>query len=128
MRDSTNILKFIVVSIVLVWTVFHFHGRLNNAEVYGDGYLKRKGQVVNNLNEGLWIWYHKNGNVQLEGEFINGKREGVWKTYDSTGNLIIESNYKKNLLNGVFREYSTEGKLIREEFYKNDKKITNLKK
>lgn len=131
MNNSTDIFKLIMICVVIGWSMYHFHGRVDDSMVYGDGYLKRKGQIINNLNQGVWIWYHKNGNVQVKGEFVDGKREGVWETYDSTGRLIIESTYKKNLLNGIFRQYSDNGQLIREDLYKDDtivSKVKNIKK
>ncbi len=127
MYKYNNYIKLVMVCGVIIWSVYHFQGHINEASVYdSEGNLKREGQVINNLNQGLWTWYDKNGIVILKGHFVDGKREGVWQTFDSTGNLVIESTYKNNLLNGVFKRY-TNNVLVHEELYKDDRIISIAK-
>lgn len=106
--------------LVIGWAVFQFSGRNNKGLIYDNGQEKRIGGQVNNLNQGTWIWYHRNGEIQLSGRFDKGERTGIWKSYDTLGNLIQESTYDRNKLHGLFTRYSSNGQ-IREQFlYQND--------
>ena len=46
---------------------------------------------------------------------VNGKKEGIWKYYHSNGNLWYECFYKNGLLEGLYKSYYSNGSL----FYKN---------
>lgn len=54
-------------------------------EFYGNGVLKASGKMRNNLLQGKWKWYRKNGTIMRSGQFIKGKQVGDWTTYDSQG-------------------------------------------
>lgn len=118
-----SIHKFLIVLLVVFWAVFHFHGRNEKNLRYESGKPIRTGDTRNNLNHGVWTWYHENGTVQLTGSFVEGKREGVWKSYDSLGNLLLQSTYKHNLLNGPLIRYAPDGNILSKEFYSGDRLV-----
>lgn len=88
-------------------------------KLYDDfnSYYFGEGNYVDGKQDGKWIFYYKNGNVELEGyysegkpdrewiwtyengatkrkeNFIYGKREGEYAEYDSVGNLILAGQY-----------------------------------
>lgn len=121
MGSSNDFFKLITVFCVIAWAMFQFRSRSEDSLVYNNGDPIRTGGTVNNLNEGIWTWYHPNGEIQLTGKFVKGKREGVWKSYDSLGNVLIISTYKNNLLNGSFKLFDSNGDIEKEVFYVNDK-------
>ncbi len=87
-----------------------YQGKIKNGKeegpwiaYYDNGQLDYKGDYKNGKREGLWIWYHDNGILYGKGEFKNGKREGRWVFYGKNGDQHIYTS-------GV---------------YKNDEKIGN---
>ena len=126
MYASNDFHKIIMVCLVIGWAIFQFRSRSDESLKYENGDPIRTGETENNLNHGIWTWYHENGKIQITGRFVEGKREGIWKSYDTLGNLMIESAYKANLLNGPFKQYSTDGKLVRNDLYKEDKLVKQL--
>ena len=123
MYSYNSIHKALAVGIVLAWAMYHFFSRTKNEYKYEDGKPIRTGEIVNNLNEGQWIWYHPNGNKNIIGNYHKGKREGVWTIYDSLGVLKMKSNYVNNPLNGEQIYYNQEGKEARVLIYKDDKVV-----
>ncbi len=126
MYSYNSIHKIIGVLLVIGWAIFQFRSRSDENLKYDNGDPIRTGNTENNLNHGVWSWYHENGQVQITGTFIKGKREGVWKSYDTLGNLMIESTYKENLLNGTFKQFAKDGKIIRNDVYKDDILVNQL--
>lgn len=118
--------KFIVILCIIGWAIFNFQGRNEENLKYDDGDPIRTGDTKNNLNHGVWTWYHENGKVQITGRFDEGKREGVWKSYDTAGNLLLESTYRNNLLDGLFIQYAPDGTVVRKEIYKADQPVQSL--
>lgn len=123
MYNYNSIHKIIVVSIVLVWTMFQFQSRKTEELNYEDGSYKRTGELKNGLNHGLWTWYFPNGQVQMKGNFEMGQREGVWQTFDSLGNLRVESYYIDNKLNGKMLVLSEKGDTVSVKEFRDDEVI-----
>lgn len=111
MNNHNSFHKLIVVSIIIIWTIFNFQSRKKENLNYENGKSIRTGETKNGVNNGLWQWYYKNGKVQLSGNFVDGKREGVWKTFDSLGVITSSSNYVDNKLNGDLILYNEKGKV-----------------
>ena len=95
--------KVILILGVIIWAIYHFQSNDDN-----------------NLNHGVWTWYHSNGNIQLTGLFIDGKRNGIWKNYDASGSLTSESTYKDDQLNGKFTRYDKSGRVLVQQYFIND--------
>lgn len=119
--------KILIVLVVVLWAIFHFQERNEEQLRYDDGQPIRTGTTKNNLNEGIWKWYHENGELGIEGNFDKGKRTGEWRFYDTNGRMYLKSHYKNNLLNGEFVEYDTTGMILRREIYRNDRLAEKLK-
>jgi len=64
---------------------------------YPSGELESEGNFHNDKPDSIWVWYFPSGKVKEKGNFINGLREGNWKRYDELGNVSMENEYK----NGV---------------------------
>ena len=37
------------------------------------------------MNEGVWVYYYDNGQLDFKGNYKNGKKEGAWVAYDKYG-------------------------------------------
>ena len=64
---------------------------------YASGELETEGNFRYNKADSIWVWYFPSGKVKEKGTFVNGLREGNWKMYDEFGNVSMENEYK----NGV---------------------------
>ncbi len=54
---------------------------------HNDGTVWAKGVMVNDVPEGYWKWFRKNGVIMRSGYFKNGKPTGKWTTYDKDGKI-----------------------------------------
>ena len=69
--------------------------------------------------EGLWKYYHDNGQLKREGNYKDGKEDGLWKYYlFNNGHLTSEGYYKDGYENGVWKKYSLNGEIQWERTYK----------
>ena len=64
---------------------------------YPSGELESEGNFKYKNPDSIWVWYFPSGKVKEKGIFVNGLREGSWKMYDEMGNVSMENEYK----NGV---------------------------
>ena len=71
-----------------------------------------QGEIVNDLREGVWIWFDKYNKMVLKGNYVNGLEEGNWtqRTYRGSSFDTAEKNYKNGELDGKWvRWISSEG-------------------
>ena len=47
-------------------------------------------QVINELREGYWEGYYKNGQLWFKGNYLNDKMIGYWEFYYSDGELRVK--------------------------------------
>ena len=64
---------------------------------YPSGELESEGIFKGNKPDSIWTWYFPSGKVKEKGNFINGLREGNSKMYDELGNISMENDYKKGV-------------------------------
>ena len=74
-------------------------------------------KYVDNMEQGEFISYHRDGSVHEKGNYMNGKREGAYIAFDFKGRIIRKGNYKNGKKNGEWLEKDTVYN------YKNDLKI-----
>ena len=79
--------------------------------------LWKKGYFVNDKMEGVWRWYHYNGNLSHVGNYINDVRDGFfqffWDNFNKGEQLQSEGYYKDGLKEGLWKNYQ-EGKIEKE--------------
>lgn len=98
-----------------------------NRQYYSNlGHLKSEGLIKNNLSEGKWKLYRKDGGnikqiVGYKNDTLNGIREDYWEN----GNLKCKSNNIKGKLNGETILYHENGK-IQETKHLKDGKIHGI--
>lgn len=61
---------------------------------FSNGNLQWTGNYKNNIENGVWKFYHENGKLKAEETYLNGKEHGVSSQYDETGKKISESFWK----------------------------------
>jgi antitoxin component YwqK of YwqJK toxin-antitoxin module len=64
---------------------------------YSSGELESEGNFKNNKADSIWTWYYPSGKIKEKGNFVNGLREGNAKMYDELGNVYMENEYKKGV-------------------------------
>lgn len=73
---------------------------------YGDiNKIESKGNIVNNVKEGLWIYQDHLGNdaEKTQGFYINGLKSGEWVIIKGGSDEAIEIiNYKEDVLHGKY--------------------------
>jgi antitoxin component YwqK of YwqJK toxin-antitoxin module len=57
---------------------------------YESGQILMKGNIENDLYEGLWVYYYGTGKLMNKGNFKKGIRVGIWHHYSKEGKLTIE--------------------------------------
>ena len=60
---------------------------------YPSGELESEGFFKNNLADSIWTWYFPDGKIKEKGKFIRGQRNGDWKMFDETGNVTLYNIY-----------------------------------
>ena len=79
-----------------------------------------EGKVLNNLYEGLWIYYHKSSKFIMTSEnYKNGKLDGTKTIYFKSGKVAEISNYKNGILDGIYIKNDESGVALEESFYVN---------
>ena len=80
---------------------------------------RSNGSFKNGMREGLWVIYHKNGQLGSKGDFKNDKHEGFWEYYYPSGQLSRKGNYRNGIQAGYWESYWDNGQLISKGDYKN---------
>ncbi len=62
-----------------------------------DGSVWAKGDMVDEVPNGYWKWFRKDGTKLRSGYFKNGKQAGQWITYDKKGKEYKATTFKENL-------------------------------
>lgn len=66
----------------------------NYIKHHNDGTIWAKGQTLNDIPEGYWEWFRKDGTLMRSGFFSKGKQVGVWTTYDNNGKVYKTTEMK----------------------------------
>ena len=83
----------------------------------------QSGSFKNGKREGLWVSYHKNGNIGIKEIYKDGKRDGFYKMYYQNGQLKMKGNLKFGWQDGLWEYFNEDGSLLRTETLKEGKKI-----
>lgn len=90
-------------------------------ELQWEGYFTYVDKYDNSrdINEGLSIWYYKNGKKSRESNFIDGKEDGITTFWYENGKKAREVNYKMGVPDGLWIDYYESGKLFRKFTFSN---------
>ena len=59
-----------------------------------DGSLWATGQTIDDVPEGYWEWFRKDGTKLRSGHFTKGEQTGEWTTYDKNGKVYKVTQMK----------------------------------
>ena len=65
---------------------------------YPSGELESEGNFKYNKPDSIWAWYFPSGKVKEKGIFVNGLRDGNWKMYDEFGNVSMQNDYRAGVV------------------------------
>jgi len=75
-----------------------------------DGTLSAKKQYSNGVRDGAWATYDATGKKPLSEEhYVKGKEDGVWKYWHPNGQLKQQISLKQGLRHGVTTEWDEKG-------------------
>jgi antitoxin component YwqK of YwqJK toxin-antitoxin module len=103
---------------------------LKNGEfkiTFENGNLIMKGNIVNDKNEGRWVYYYPSGELETEGNFIDNRADSVWTWYYPSGKVKERGNFVNGVREGNAKMFDESGKVSMENDYKKGVK-TNIEK
>ncbi len=105
------------------WLFYYQSGMLYTKGVYAGSNGESKGStgVPNSEREGLWRFWHENGQLSQEGNYLNGKVEGLRRWWYENGQLEQEENSVNGKEEGLIRLWHENGELKQEGNYVNGK-------
>ncbi|HTE23127.1 energy transducer TonB [Flavitalea sp.] len=62
---------------------------------HGKNVKAMEGSYVSNVPQGLWRYWHSNGQLKDSGLLIDNVMCGLWQSWSPTGKLLISLNYAK---------------------------------
>lgn len=84
-----------------IYQELHYeNGKLNghNTVYYESGQIFTTGDIVDDLKEGEWSWYHENGVLSSVANFNKNKKNGLQTMWSDVGNKIVEETYQNGEL------------------------------
>ena len=94
---------------------------------YKNGNKDASGYYLHNFKEGDWIQYYENGQIHSTGSYSRGFEEKNWKYYYDSGELRVDKNMHQGKHEGSFTSYFKNGQLHRQLYYKQDTLAGNKK-
>ena len=91
-----------------VETIRNFKNNLLDGEyiLYNkDGSFIEKGMYKNNLKSGAWTSYRGNNQPAMYEQYQNGKRNRQYKEWFENGNIAVMTNYSDGLINSYYFSY-----------------------
>lgn len=99
-------------------------GKLNGKATFYShkGILMKQGAYKDGLQDGQWLKYYLNGQIDLEENFSSGVENGPYKAnYYLTGKLAKEGIYSMGKKEGEWKIYFDNGDIKSSETFKNGK-------
>lgn len=76
---------------------------------FRNGQLRAQGNLKNSKEEGPWQYFYKNGNPAGTLSYVDGKLQGKMSYYYSTGELLEERSFEADVQVGTFQSYYRSG-------------------
>lgn len=61
--------------------------------------------IINNMKEGVFCSYYRNGKLKTKCNYVNDKLEGLYESYYKNGNKFETYNYENNVIKGLYTKY-----------------------
>jgi antitoxin component YwqK of YwqJK toxin-antitoxin module len=97
-------------------------------EYYDNGNVRVKGQKNSKgQREGLWEWFHENGNIGWRTSYKEGEMDGIEEFFYKNGNICRRTSYKEGKIDGIEEEFDEQGNIVETRLWKNGKLIKKTK-
>lgn len=121
----------------LVLEITYFEGKRNGSKTSWLDHETIIENYINDVKEGVTVYYHKDGWKKQEIPFVKGLEQGIAKEFNEEGDIITITEYKKGFIverlkinrkdkynqkQGRWISFWENGKIHVEGTYKNDKK------
>lgn len=73
------------------------------------GVVRGRGQIVDGLRDGPWIFFDDNGQRLSEGSFREGREDGAWVFFHPNGQLASKGAFENGERDGVWRFFKPNG-------------------
>lgn len=92
----------------------YLDGKLNGVVhlYYPNGLISEELEWKQNVKDGYWRQYYKNGALRLSGHYENGLLQGPYEIFLSDGTIEIRGNYLDNNTHGTWTFYDEKGKEV----------------
>lgn len=70
-----------------------------------------RGQVIQGLREGHWMFWYQYGQKKEEGSFARDRKRGEWRLWHPSGVLLSVSHYDAGVRHGPFESWYRDGTL-----------------
>ncbi|MDD4746016.1 MAG: hypothetical protein RBR35_05865 [Salinivirgaceae bacterium] len=95
-------------------------------ELYDNGTVKIKGEIVNEERNGAWNAYYENGKLWSYGIYSNGLREGRSIVYNNDGTIKLSGYYKDNRVDSLWVTFKPNGDTAQVTKYKDGEIVTSF--
>ena len=82
---------------------------VREVDYHDNGFVYMEGAIKNDLRDGEWISYFKDGKVQSKGFYKDGLRTGKALVYHENGNLWMDGYYCNDHKCGEWIHYDEQG-------------------
>ena len=95
-----------------------FYEKFNDVPISGEVTGLSTGILIEGKRDGIWRWYHTNGQLITKAEFKNGIRNGFFEDYFYNGQMGAQGDYKNGVRHGLWKFYGQDGSLRVSQRYK----------
>jgi len=93
-------------------------------EYHPNGNVWIKGQKNSGgEREGLWEWFHENGNIHCRIPFKDGKMDGIEERFYEKENIRWRTSYKEGKVDGIEECFDEQGNIIITQLWKDGELI-----
>jgi hypothetical protein len=86
--------------------------------------LESEGCYNQGKTDGLWKFWHANGQLESKGVYKDDNNEGIWREWHVNGQLCSEGDYKDGKKEGIWREWHVNGQFKSERTYRDGIEVT----
>ena len=79
------------------------------------------------MAQGVWKFYHENGQLKIKGLYVDGKEDGHWVQFYDNGQVKLDLYYKMGKLEGLLTAYDEEGKILEQAEFADNKMVRKIK-
>ena len=70
-----------------------------------DGRPHARGEALDGLREGWWVFWRRDGSVSMRGAFAHGLRTGRWESYTEAGQPRVSADWSAGREDGAWIEW-----------------------